>query len=148
MCRRLTQHAYGYMRLSMPPRDCPHVGVFHRRAAGARRGRQRRCCWVGFGDRAHHSVFQQSRVHGHDCRSVKLSITSLFPDSASREGGFPAVSVRAQSQRSLCSALHICWTANICGNEHNRKVTERMLIFTNAEFLVVVGVHVHRNQFS
>lgn len=120
MCRGLTQQAYGYMRLSMPPRDRPHVGVFQPRAAGTRQGRQRRCCWVGFGDRAHHSDFQQSRVHGHDCRSVKLSITSLFPDSASREGGFPAASVHMQSCRSLRSALHICWSANICGNELKR----------------------------
>lgn len=147
MCRGLMQHGYGYMRLSMPPHDCPHVAVFQPCAAGARRGRQCRCCWVGLGDRAHHSAFQQSRVHGHDCRSVKLSITSLFPDSVSREGGFPAASVHAQSRRSLCSALHICWSANNCGTEHNKGDWKDVGAY---KFLrnVLVGVHVHRNLFS
>lgn len=128
MCPRLTQHAYWCVCLSMWPPDCPHVAVFQPRAAAERRGRRRRCCWVSLGDSTHHSGFQQSRVHGRDCGGVKLSLTSLFTDSTSQEGDFPAAGIRAQKRHILHSALHICWNVNICGNAHNRKVSGRMLM--------------------
>lgn len=64
-------------------------------AAGVCWGRRHRCCWVSFGDSTHHSGFQRSRVHGRDCGGVKLSITSLFTDSASQEGDFPAAGIHA-----------------------------------------------------
>lgn len=145
MCPGLTQHAYWCVCLSMWPPDCPHVAVFQPRAAAERRGCWRRCCWVSFGDSTHHSGFQQSRVHGRDCGGVKLSLTSLFTDSASREGDFPAAGVRAQNRHiQPCTSVEMLTSVDM--NIIERWVEGCWCVEFPCDGLL--GAYVLRNQFS